>query len=83
MTKANNASFGALAAYDDWVAAMTHWWTQLQNGQPASPEVWKRFYAQMQELASMQPEQRNQQLCAHQPEQLAPPAACQASTARP
>ena len=83
VARANNASFGALAAYDDWVAAMTHWWTQLQDRQPASPEGWKRFYAQMQELASMQPEQRTQQLCAHQPEQLAPPAACQASTARP
>ena len=25
VARANNASFGALAAYDDWVAAMTHW----------------------------------------------------------
>jgi predicted aminopeptidase len=73
---ANNASFGALAAYDDWVPAMTHWWQQLQNGQPASPEGWKRFYAQMRELAAMKPEQRQQQLCAHQPADTGAPAAC-------
>ena len=76
VANANNASFGALAAYDDWVPAMTHWWQLLQNGQPASPEGWKRFYARMRELAAMEPEQRQQQLCAHQPADISAPAAC-------
>ena len=31
MAKANNASFGALAAYDDWVPAFTTLWQQSQR----------------------------------------------------
>ena len=70
VARANNASFGALAAYDDWVPAMTQWWQQLQGGQPATPESWKHFYAQIRELAAMEPELRKQRLCAHQPKNV-------------
>lgn len=50
---ANNASFGALAAYDDWVPAFTALWQQAQ-AQAASPEQgWQAFYAQAQQLAQL------------------------------
>ena len=78
VAQANNASFGALAAYDDWVAAMTQWHLQLQNGQPPSLEGWQRFYAQMRELAALPKSERTQQLCAHQPSDIPKPAACKA-----
>ena len=78
VAQANNASFGALAAYDDWVAAMTQWHRELQNGQPPSPEGWQRFYAQMRELAAQSQPERIQQLCAHQPADIPAPAACKA-----
>ena len=78
VAQANNARFGALAAYDDWVAAMTHWHRELQNGQPPSPEGWQRFYAQMRELAALPKPERTLQLCAHQPADIPAPAACKA-----
>ena len=78
VAQANNASFGALAAYDDWVAAMTQWHLQLQNGQPPSPGGWQRFYTQMRELAALPKPERTQQLCAHQPSDIPIPAACKA-----
>ena len=78
VAQANNASFGALAAYDNWVAAMTQWHLQLQNGQPPSPEGWQRFYAQMRELAALPKSERTLQLCAYQPSDIPKPAACKA-----
>ena len=64
MAQANNASFGALAAYDDWVPAMTRWWLQLRGEGPATPETWRSFYAQMRELAALPAEERKLRLCA-------------------
>lgn len=64
VAQANNASFGALAAYDDWVPAMTRWWQQLRGEGPATPETWRGFYAQMRELAALPAEERKLRLCA-------------------
>ena len=64
VAQANNASFGALAAYDDWVPAMTRWWQQLRGEGPATPETWRSFYAQMRELAALPAEERKLRLCA-------------------
>ena len=64
---ANNASFGALAAYDDWVPAFTALWQQMQ-AQATSPEQgWQAFYAQVGRLAELPPEQRHEQLCQYLP----------------
>ncbi|RGE45771.1 aminopeptidase [Comamonas testosteroni] len=73
---ANNASFGALAAYDDWVPAMSQWWKQLHQGQQPSPESWKTFYAQMRELSKLPAAERTQRLCALVPADGRTPAAC-------
>ena len=62
VAQANNASFGALAAYDDWVPAMTRWWQQLRGEGPATPETWRSFYAQMRELAALPAEERKLRL---------------------
>ena len=83
VAQANNASFGTLAAYDDWVAAMTQWWQQLQGEGPPSPEGWRRFYARMRELAAMDPEARTRLLCQHVPADQSPPPACRAQTGVP
>ena len=64
VAKANNASFGALSTYEDWIPAMTHWWQQLRGDGPATPETWQRFYAQMRELADLPAAERRQRLCA-------------------
>ncbi|KGH11620.1 aminopeptidase [Comamonas thiooxydans] len=63
VAQSNNASFGALAAYDDWVPAMTRWWLQLRGEGPATPETWRSFYAQMRELAALSAEERKLRLC--------------------
>ena len=63
VAQSNNASFGALAAYDDWVPAMTRWWLQLRGECPATPETWRSFYAQMRELAALSAEERKLRLC--------------------
>ena len=86
VAEANNASFGALAAYDDWVPAFTRLWQQSQ-GVPApesgadtlhsSAEGWQRFYTQAQAWADLPPVQRQQTLCAHMPADAVLPAACQ------
>lgn len=73
---ANNASFGALAAYDDWVPAMSQWWRQLQKNQTPTPESWKAFYAQMKTLSQRPAAERSAQLCAHLPAAADMPAAC-------
>ncbi|CUA91707.1 Predicted aminopeptidase [Comamonas thiooxydans] len=63
VAQSNNASFSALAAYDDWVPAMTRWWLQLRGEGPATPETWRSFYAQMRELAALSAEERKLRLC--------------------
>jgi predicted aminopeptidase len=51
VAQANNASFGALAAYDDWVPAMTRWWLQLR-GEPGHS---RPGAASMRRCATWQP----------------------------
>ena len=77
VAQANNASFGALAAYDDWVPAMTRWWQQLRGEGPATPETWRGFYAQMRELAALPAEERKLRLCAQWGEAAKTATQCQ------
>ena len=79
VASANNASFGALSTYDDWVPAMTHWWQQLRGNDPATPETWQRFYAQMRELAELPADERRQRLCAQWNEAATAVALCQST----
>lgn len=55
VANANNASFGALAAYDDWVPAFE----VLFNQQPGN---WQAFYAAVRQLAELPRDERAQQL---------------------
>lgn len=55
VANANNASFGALAAYDDWVPAFEVLFRR-QGGD------WLAFYAAVRHLADLPREQRTQQL---------------------
>ena len=77
VAQSNNASFGALAAYDDWVPAMTRWWLQLRGEGPATPETWRSFYAQMRELAALSAEERKLRLCAQWGEAAKTATQCQ------
>lgn len=84
---ANNASFGALAAYDDWVPAFTALWHQAQaqaktqapaQAQPGNEAIqgWQRFYAEVRQLAALPAAQRNARLCRHMPADAPLPSAC-------
>ncbi len=77
VAQANNASFGALAAYDDWVPAMTSWWLKLRGDGPATQETWHRFYAQMRDLSKLPPEERKLRLCAQWGEAAKTASQCQ------
>ena len=55
VASANNAAFGALAAYDDWVSAFEALF-RAQSGD------WPAFYAAVKQLAALPREQRTQQL---------------------
>ena len=77
VAQANNASFGALAAYDDWVLAMTSWWLQLRGDGPATRETWRSFYAQMRDLSVLPAEERKLRLCAQWGETAKTAAQCQ------
>ncbi len=55
VANANNAAFGALAAYDDWVAAFE----ALFNRHPGD---WPAFYAAVHQLAELPRDQRTQRL---------------------
>jgi len=55
VANANNAAFGALAAYDDWVDAFESLF-HAQGGD------WPAFYAAAQQLAALQPAERTQRL---------------------
>jgi predicted aminopeptidase len=79
--EANNASFGALAAYDDWVPAFTALWQEQQReasaaGQPAEIQVWQRFYAEVRHWAALPAEQRTARLCERMPAHAPLPPAC-------
>ncbi len=78
VAEANNASFGALAAYDDWVPAFTTLWNEAGQAQagadPAS--AWPRFYAEVRRWAALPAPQRTAQLCARMPADAPQPAAC-------
>lgn len=75
VAEANNASFGALAAYDDWVPAFTALWQQLdQGGGPA--QAWPRFYAEVRQWAALAAPQRTARLCARLPAGAPQPPAC-------
>ncbi len=78
---ANNASFGALAAYDDWVPAFTALWKQSQTQAPAqaggeATQGWQRFYAEVEKLAALPALQRNTRLCGLMPADASLPPAC-------
>ncbi|NIF83190.1 aminopeptidase [Comamonas sp. Tr-654] len=77
VAQANNASFGALAAYDDWVPAMTSWWLQLRGDGPATRETWRSFYAQMRDLSVLPAEERKLRLCAQWGEAAKTATQCQ------
>lgn len=79
VAKANNASFGALAAYDDWVPAMSNWWKQLHKGLPPTRESWQAFYAEMRALSERPAAERNARLCTYVPAGTQAPAACSSS----
>ena len=55
VAQANNAAFGALAAYDDWVTAF-----EALFGR--HPGDWPAFYAAVQQLAALPKDERTQQL---------------------
>ncbi len=78
---ANNASFGALAAYDDWVPAFTALWKQAQTlaAAQAGGEAalgWQRFHAEVEKLATLPALQRNSRLCGLMPPDAPLPPAC-------
>ena len=83
VAKANNASFGALAAYDDWVPAFAELWHQSQQDADGhspsaapSPHGWRIFYDRVKALARLEPGPREQELCRHLPIGSHQPAAC-------
>lgn len=77
VAQANNASFGALAAYDDWVPAMTSWWLRLRGDGPPTRETWRSFYAQMRDLSALPAEERKLLLCAQWGEAAKTATQCQ------
>lgn len=77
VAQANNASFGALAAYDDWVPAMTSWWLRLRGDSPPTQETWRSFYAQMRDLSALPAEERKLRLCAQWGEAAKTATQCQ------
>jgi predicted aminopeptidase len=80
VAQANNASFGALAAYDDWVPSFTALWTQMQQqamSQGLPPLAgWQLFHARVREWAGLPPAERLRQLCRHLPASHPRPAGC-------
>ena len=82
VAQANNASFGALAAYDDWVPAFTALWEEVRQqaqsqGQP--PQAgWQQFYARVREWAKLPEAERLQRLCRYLPAGSTRPASCRA-----
>ncbi|MCD2510999.1 aminopeptidase [Comamonas endophytica] len=75
VAEANNASFGALSAYDLWVPAFTALFAQ----QSAQAEPWAAFHRAVEELSRQPEAARLQALCALMPD--APPAQCDTGAA--
>lgn len=77
VAEANNASFGALAAYDDWVPAFTALWNEARRQAGGdSAKGWQRFYAEVRQWADLPVAQRTARLCAHMPAGAPVPPAC-------
>ncbi|GGH60050.1 hypothetical protein GCM10010975_22350 [Comamonas phosphati] len=80
VAQANNASFGALAAYDDWVPAFTALWEEVRQQASsqglAPPAGWQLFYARVREWAGLPPTERLQRLCRYLPAGSPRPASC-------
>lgn len=74
VAEANNAAFGALAAYDLWVPAFTALFAQQAD--KALP--WAAFHAAVEQLARQPEAERRRTLCALMPER---PAACDGAAA--
>ena len=81
VAEANNASFGALAAYDDWVPAFSALWQQLDQGGGDPAQTWQRFYAEARQWAALPTPQRTARLCAYMPAHM--PAHMPAGTPQP
>lgn len=75
VAQANNASFGALAAYDDWVEAFTALWHESQ-AQADGVAGWQRFYARVRQWAELPAAQRQRMLCRYLPHGSPRPPAC-------
>ncbi len=60
VAEANNAAFGAQAAYDGWVPAFEALFARQQQD-------WRRFYDAVQQLAALPAAQRHEALCALSP----------------
>lgn len=79
VAQANNASFGAMAAYDDWVGAFTALWHEVQRSADGSDtQAWPRFYAAVREWAVLPAPQRTARLCAYMPADAPLPPGCAA-----
>ncbi len=76
VAEANNASFGALTAYDLWVPAFIALFEQ--QAQHVGPgQAWPAFHSAVEQLASLPETERMQALCALMPRALpAQPPAC-------
>ena len=64
VARANNASLGAQAAYDDWVPAFEALFLRQKALQPAGApgQVWRAFYDEVQRLADLPQVERHAQL---------------------
>ena len=64
VARANNASLGAQAAYDDWVPAFEALFRQQQARQPdaAAGQAWQSFYDEVRQLAKLPKAERHAQL---------------------
>lgn len=79
--RANNASMGALGAYDEWVPAFAALWQTLHTAAPGAAPVgtaahWQRFYAQVRLWAQLPGDERQSMLCRHMPADSPLPPAC-------
>ena len=52
MDKANNAAFGAMAAYDEWVPGFEALFQREANG-ASDRQAWQRFFIAVRQLADL------------------------------
>ena len=69
VARANNASLGAQAAYDDWVPAFEALFQRQKERQPADApgQAWRAFYHEVQRLADLPKAERHAQLMRYLP----------------